>query len=107
MTTAQISDELQRLAAGYIYSPVLDATGIQGSWDFTLSFSSADQLARGAGSGAPSTDGSAAAPTASDPSGAVSLFDAVNRQLGLKLEKQKRPAPVLVIDHIEEKPSEN
>jgi uncharacterized protein (TIGR03435 family) len=106
MTTAQISDELQRLAAGYIYSPVLDATGIQGSWDFTLSFSSADQLARGAGSGAPSTDGSAA-PTASDPSGAVSLFDAVNRQLGLKLEKQKRPAPVLVIDHIEEKPSEN
>jgi uncharacterized protein (TIGR03435 family) len=83
MTTAQISDELQRLAAGYIYSPVLDATDLKGSWDFTLSFSSADQLqSRAASSGTPSTDGSAAAPTASDPSGAVSLFDAVNRQLG-------------------------
>jgi uncharacterized protein (TIGR03435 family) len=35
------------------------------------------------------------------------LFEAVTRQLGLKLESQKRPVPVLVIDHIEEKPTEN
>jgi uncharacterized protein (TIGR03435 family) len=109
MTMAQIGDELQRVAAGYIYGPVLDGTGIKGSWDFTLSFSSADltqaRAAGGAtGSTAPSADSSS---TASDPSGAVSLFDAVNRQLGLKLEKQRRPAPVLVIDHIEEKPTEN
>jgi uncharacterized protein (TIGR03435 family) len=108
MTMAQIGDELQRVAAGYIYSPVLDGTGIKGSWDFTLSFSSADLTqARAAGSPAPASDGSSAASTASDPSGAVSLFDAVNRQLGLKLEKQRRPSPVLVIDHIEEKPTEN
>jgi uncharacterized protein (TIGR03435 family) len=112
MTMEQIGDELQRRAAGYIYGPVQDGTGIKGSWDFTLSFSSIDQLRTGAaGGGTPSTDGSSAAstasPTASDPSGAVSLFDAVNRQLGLKLEKQRRPAPVLVIDHIEEKPTEN
>jgi uncharacterized protein (TIGR03435 family) len=107
MTMAQIGDELQRVAAGYIYSPVLDGTGIKGSWDFTLSFSSADLTqARAAGSPSPS-DGSSTASTASDPSGAVSLFDAVNRQLGLKLEKQRRPAPVLVIDHIDEKPTEN
>jgi uncharacterized protein (TIGR03435 family) len=43
----------------------------------------------------------------SDPNGALSMLDAVSKQLGLKLEKQKRPAPVLVIDHIEEKPTEN
>ena len=42
-----------------------------------------------------------------DPNGALSLFDAVSKQLGLKLEKQTRPVPVLVIDHIEEKPTEN
>lgn len=103
MTMAQICDELQRVAAGYIYSPVLDATGIKGSWDFTLSFSSADVTqARAAGSGTASTDGSA-----SDPNGALTLPDAVSRQLGLKLEKQKRPAPVLVIDHIDDKPTEN
>jgi uncharacterized protein (TIGR03435 family) len=44
---------------------------------------------------------------ASDPNGALSFFDAVNKQLGLKLEKQKRPLPVLVIDHVDEKPTEN
>jgi uncharacterized protein (TIGR03435 family) len=108
MTTTQIGDELQRIAGGYIYGPVLDATGIKGSWDFTLSFSSAGQTAAPATKTA-SADGSSSAgtSTASDPTGALTLFDAVNRQLGLKLEKQKRPAPVLVIDHIEEKPTEN
>jgi uncharacterized protein (TIGR03435 family) len=110
MTMAQIGEKLQNLASGYIYTPVLDATGMTGSFDFTLSFSSAD-LARGSGGGgggggsaAPAAGGAA---SASDPNGAVSFFDAVNRQLGLKLEKQRRPAPVLVIDHIEEKPTEN
>jgi uncharacterized protein (TIGR03435 family) len=118
MTMAQIGDELQRVAGGYIYTSVLDGTGIKGSWDFTLSFSSADQTrARAAGAGGPAGGGAGgagggggsadSASTASDPSGALTLFDAVNRQLGLKLEKQRRPAPVLVIDHIEEKPTEN
>jgi len=99
MTMAQIGDELQRVANGYIYNPVLDGTGIKGSWDFTLSFSSADKM-QAAAAAAPA-DG------ASDPSGALSLFDAVTKELGLKLEKQKRPLPVLVIDHIEEKPTDN
>jgi uncharacterized protein (TIGR03435 family) len=104
MTTAQISEELQHVAPGYIYGPVLDGTGIKGSFDFTLSFSSADLTkasAAGSGSSASGTSGG------SDPNGALSLFDAVSKQLGLKLEKQRRPAPVLVIDHIEEKPTEN
>ena len=48
-----------------------------------------------------------AAPAPSDPNGAISLFDAINKQLGLKLEKQRRPVPSLVIDHMEEKPTEN
>jgi uncharacterized protein (TIGR03435 family) len=29
------------------------------------------------------------------------------RQLGVKLVKEKRPSPVLVIDHIEQKPTDN
>ena len=37
----------------------------------------------------------------------MSVFDAVKRELGLRLEKQQRPLPVLVIDHIEERPTEN
>jgi uncharacterized protein (TIGR03435 family) len=110
MTSAQIVGELQRQAGGYIFSPVLDKTGLNGSWDFTLSFSTAGQLQSGAAGGGGAGGGSAstdATPSASEPNGAVSLFDAVNHQLGLKLEKQRRPAPVLVIDHIEEKPTEN
>jgi uncharacterized protein (TIGR03435 family) len=44
---------------------------------------------------------------AADPIGGVSIFEAVDKQLGLKLVEQKRPVSVLVIDHIDEKPSEN
>jgi uncharacterized protein (TIGR03435 family) len=89
---------LQTLANEYICNPVLNDTGLNGSYNFTLSFSSAGLIAPVRG-GAPPPD-SASLP--SEPNGAVSLFDAVKNELGLKLEKQKRPLPVLVIDHIEE-----
>jgi uncharacterized protein (TIGR03435 family) len=72
-------------------------------------FSSVD-LTKGGGignDGPPPGASATAASTATDPIGALSLFDAVSKQLGLKLEKQRRPVPVLVIDHIEEKPTEN
>ena len=42
---------------------------------------------------------------ASDPGG-ISVFEAVEKQLGLKLEKGTHPMPVIVIDHAEEKPVE-
>jgi uncharacterized protein (TIGR03435 family) len=48
-----------------------------------------------------------AGPIASDPTGAVTLFEAVEKQLGLKLEATKRPVQILVIDHAEQKPTEN
>ena len=107
MTVAQFAEQLQRLAPGYIHAPVLDGTGIDGAWDFSLSFSPVNLLQNGGvrpGDASPSTAGP---PATSDPNGAVSLFDAINKQLGLKLEGQKRPVPVLVIDHIEEKPTDN
>jgi uncharacterized protein (TIGR03435 family) len=43
----------------------------------------------------------------SDPIGGASLFNAIQRQLGLRLEEQKRSQPVFVIDHIDEKPTDN
>jgi uncharacterized protein (TIGR03435 family) len=49
----------------------------------------------------------ASAPDAAEPSGAITLFEAIEKQLGLKLEQAKRPAQVLVIGHIEPKPTEN
>jgi uncharacterized protein (TIGR03435 family) len=48
-----------------------------------------------------------AAPGATDPNGGLTLVEALDRQLGLKLNLQKHPAPVLVIDHVEQKPTDN
>jgi uncharacterized protein (TIGR03435 family) len=102
MTMAQFADLLPNLANGYVRTPVLDATGLEGAYDFTISFSAVGLLQSGGGRG-----GDSGAPGASDPNGALSLPDAVNKQLGLKLELQKRMIPVLIIDHVEEKPTEN
>jgi uncharacterized protein (TIGR03435 family) len=44
---------------------------------------------------------------APDPNGAISLCEALEKQLGLKLETQKSPMPVLVVDHVEQKPTDN
>jgi uncharacterized protein (TIGR03435 family) len=63
--------------------PVVDQTGLQGRYDFTLKYTNDESKA--------ATDGSA-------PPG---LFTAIQEQLGLKLEATKAPADVLVIDKVE------
>ena len=105
MTIAQIDDELQRVANGYIYNTVIDGTSLTGSYDFTLSF--ADKILPTAGDPANSSDTNSSDTNSSDPSGALSIFDAINRQPGLTLRKTRRPYPILVIDHIEETPTPN
>ena len=118
MTMARFASMLQGLAPGYIHSPVVDGTGLEGSWDFTLNFSAAGQLQGGGegrgggGGGGAASGGDAPQPAqnttvASDPTGALSLAEAISRQLGLKLEQTKRPVSVLVIDHVEPKPVDN
>ncbi|HTW65793.1 MAG TPA: TIGR03435 family protein [Bryobacteraceae bacterium] len=106
MTMAQFAAKLPVIASGYITSPVVDATGIEGAWDFTLSFSPAglDQFVSRSARGG---DTAGAVPQASDPSGVIPLPEALEKQLGLRLETVKRMVPVLVIDHIEPKPIEN
>jgi uncharacterized protein (TIGR03435 family) len=108
VTLDQFAELLQPMATGYLKFPVLNATGIQGSYDFTLSFSTAG--AANASSAPPPTSGDASSTTsepAADPSGAISLPDALLKTYGLKLVKERRPEPVIVIDHVDEKPTEN
>jgi uncharacterized protein (TIGR03435 family) len=109
MTMAQLGIELQAVADGYVHNTVLDKTGLKGGYNFTLSFSSVNNILNG-GARPPSSNSvqqDGADGTASDPNGAVSLFEAVRRELGLKLEKERRPVPMLVIDQIQETPTPN
>jgi uncharacterized protein (TIGR03435 family) len=109
ITMAQFADRLQSLAPGYIRAPVVDATGIDGAWDLSVNFSTIGAL-QGLGAGRGGEPGAGApaggALAASDPTGALSLMDALDKQLGVKLEMRKRQLPVVVIDHIEEKPTD-
>jgi uncharacterized protein (TIGR03435 family) len=109
ITMAQFVDQLQNIAGtAYIRYPVLDGTGLEGAWDFSLTFSLIPPTQIAGARGAPPSGGAGVAEVgASDPIGGVSLFEAVEKQLGLKLESQKRSYPVFVIDHMEEKPTDN
>ncbi len=98
VTMSQFAAQLRTLAPGNIKTEVLDKTGLTGAYDFTLYWSGEND-----GPGAAPPPGEAA----SDPSRAIPYTEALNKQLGLKLEKQKRPVSMLVIDHIEQKPTEN
>jgi uncharacterized protein (TIGR03435 family) len=80
---------------------VQDKTGLNGVYDFTLTYTRIP-LGNFAAAGPP--DGQAV-PTAPDPSGRP-VFGAILQQLGLKLELTKGPVDVVVVDHIE-RPSGN
>ncbi len=82
--------------------PVIDKSGLKGAFDFKLEWTP-DESQRGFGFLGDKPPGESAPPA--DSSG-PSLFTAVQEQLGLKLESQKGPVEIVVIDHIE-KPTEN
>ena len=86
MTIGEFAAQLKNRASGYLaQSPVpVDATKLDGRFDFTLNFS-------GAGVNAP---------------GAITLSEALDKQLGLKLGTGSHPGAAMVIDHCEEKPIE-
>lgn len=78
--------------------PVVDKTGITGMFNFTLRWTPDESQFTSMGIHVP--------PAADNPNAPPGLFTAIQEQLGLKLEPQKIPVQVLVIDHVE-RPSEN
>ncbi len=74
--------------------PMTDATGLTGKYDYTIFLSQ-------------SANGAALRGVPLDEPDGPSIFDAVQQQLGLKLEKRKGPVQMLVVDHVEKKPTEN
>jgi uncharacterized protein (TIGR03435 family) len=76
--------------------PVIDRTNLTGRFDFTLRWTPDEFQFPSLGRGVPRP------PDTSAPN----LFQAIQEQLGLRLESTRAPADVIVIDRVE-KPSEN
>src|SRR5262249_27993882 len=113
MTVAEFAERVQQFDLGGSVAPLTDATGIEGRWDFKVSFTPtalqrAIQQAQSAArtgalaAGRPLPDSGAA-----DPSGTLTLLEAIDRQLGLKVQMRRRPVPVLVVDSFDDKPTDN
>jgi len=81
----------------YTGRTIVDRTGLTGGFDLVLDFDTRSIPGVGPAGGLPP------APQAGEPAAtdAVSIFTALEEQLGLKLEPQTAPAEVLVIDHVE------
>lgn len=91
LTATRVSmNGLARFLAGpnvRLGRPVVNKTGLDGVFDFNLDWT----------------------PEGPEPKGDAppSIFVALQEQLGLKLEAQKGPVEVLVVDHVERAPTEN
>ena len=88
MTSAVIAENLHNMAGGYLDHDVVDSTKLEGSFDFDLTWTARAALT------AKGRDG-------------ISVFDAVEKQLGLKLELKDVPMPGLVVDHVNRNPTSN
>jgi uncharacterized protein (TIGR03435 family) len=109
-TMAQLADKLPSVggAAGYLNQhPMVDLTGLKGSYDFDIVWSPPARVYGRGGRGDSGASPPGAMPTASAPSGGLTIFEALEKQLGLKLSVEKHPMPVVVIDHVDRTPSDN
>jgi uncharacterized protein (TIGR03435 family) len=92
--TSFLADYLQELAPRDFTVPVVDQTGLKGVFDFKLDW-------------VPRARPDPNAPTDPGAESGPSIFDAVEVQLGLKLESRKLPLPVIVVDRVDREPAGN
>ena len=88
MTTGVTMADFARNLGPFTGRPVVDKTGLTGAFDFDLSWTPEQ--------GPPGPDGGPPPPA---PGDGVSLYTAVQEQLGLKLQAQDGPVDVVVIDN--------
>jgi uncharacterized protein (TIGR03435 family) len=87
VSTAQLAQQLQTLAPGYFTDgPIVDRTSLTGTYDLRLEWMMLQQLEAGM-----------SGPT---------MFAAVEK-LGLRLEKKRDVAEILIVDHCEQAPTQN
>ncbi len=86
MTMSQLAHELPNYAAAYADKRVVDQTGLGGAWDFTVEYTPAAQI---------------------EDKGGLTLFAALQAQLGLQLESRRLPVSVVVVDNMARTPTDN
>jgi uncharacterized protein (TIGR03435 family) len=84
-TMAAFAHELPQYAGGYVTTTVVDQTSLAGAWDFKVEWSPFAQI---------------------ESNGGLTLYAALQAQLGLQLARKKLGVPVLVVDSIERMPTE-
>lgn len=95
---ATMADFTGLMQSAVLDRPVIDKTGLDGKWDFTLKWTPDETQFVGLGVKIPPpSDAADAAPP---------LFTAIQEQLDLKLEAARTQVPVLVLDHVDH-PSPN
>ena len=88
LTSADIAQQVQALAPGYFRDgPVVDMSGLNGVYDLKLEWTTAIEVNNG--------------------SAGLTMLDAVQDQLGLKPERRRQPMEVLVVDKLDQMPTEN
>jgi uncharacterized protein (TIGR03435 family) len=90
-----MSELAQSMQGAVLDRPVIDRTGIEGRYDFTLDWMPDETQFISLGPTPPMPD-----------NGKPNIFKAYQEQLGLKLEGVRAPADVAVLDKVE-RPSEN
>ena len=99
VVNAKMADFAALMQGSVLDRPVVDKTGLEGRFDFTLTWTPDDSQFRSFGPRPP-------APANPDPNAPPGLFTAIQEQLGLRLDRGNAQVDVLVIDKVE-KPSEN
>lgn len=86
MSMSAFAHELPGYANRYVDKRIVDETQLSGAWEFTLEWTPFAQV---------------------ESEGGLTLFAALESQLGLHLDSRKLPVPVLVVDSMEKAPLEN
>ena len=114
-STGHLSAKMMNMAglvnflARQVDRPVIDETGLTKSYDFDLDFVP-ENMQGMMGHMPPPPGGGEGGPTSSannSENNGVSIFNAVQSQLGLKLEAKKGSVELIVVDHVEKTPTEN
>jgi uncharacterized protein (TIGR03435 family) len=114
LSSGQTMDGLATQLSSRFDRPVIDRTGLKGKYDLRLRYDPAS-MPGGRGGSVMIKDGPGLGPAGVDPANRTapdaepppSIFNALQQQLGLKLEARKGPVDLLVIDRVEKVPTEN